>query len=63
MLLLQKGFRVRGLGRSATRAAPFTAHLKRQFGEQNFEFVEVADYNSVDTLKSNFKGKYDVSLC
>ncbi|KAH7101351.1 hypothetical protein BKA62DRAFT_830167 [Auriculariales sp. MPI-PUGE-AT-0066] len=42
-LLLQRGFRVRGAGRSAARAAEFTAHLTKTYGEGVFEFVEVPD--------------------
>ncbi|KAH7101486.1 hypothetical protein BKA62DRAFT_794627 [Auriculariales sp. MPI-PUGE-AT-0066] len=43
-LLLQKGFRVRGVGRSATKAAQLTEHFKTKYGANSFEFAEVADF-------------------
>ncbi|KAH7106583.1 hypothetical protein BKA62DRAFT_805045 [Auriculariales sp. MPI-PUGE-AT-0066] len=43
-LLLQKGFHVRGVGRSILKAAPFIKHLNVTYGVGCFEFAEVADF-------------------
>lgn len=57
MLLLQKGYRVRGVGRSAIKAAPFISQLHSQFGPQKFEFLEVKDYRAAGAFGVAFAGE------
>ncbi|KAH7106574.1 hypothetical protein BKA62DRAFT_805028 [Auriculariales sp. MPI-PUGE-AT-0066] len=55
-LLLQRGFCVRGVGRSALKAALFTEHLKAKYGAGSFEFAEVADFTASDAFHSALLG-------
>ncbi|KAH7106582.1 hypothetical protein BKA62DRAFT_826087 [Auriculariales sp. MPI-PUGE-AT-0066] len=55
-LLLQRGFRVRGVGRSAAKAAPFADHLNTKYGAGAFEFAEVADYTISGAFDSVLQG-------
>ncbi|KAH7106584.1 hypothetical protein BKA62DRAFT_687560 [Auriculariales sp. MPI-PUGE-AT-0066] len=55
-LLLKKGYRVRGVGRSATKAAKFTESLQATFGARNFEFVEVPDFKVAGVFDGVFDG-------
>ncbi|KAH7107911.1 hypothetical protein BKA62DRAFT_320 [Auriculariales sp. MPI-PUGE-AT-0066] len=41
--LLKHGFRVRGVGRSASKAAPLIEHSNRTYGKDTFEFAEVVN--------------------
>ncbi|KAH7108383.1 hypothetical protein BKA62DRAFT_824579 [Auriculariales sp. MPI-PUGE-AT-0066] len=55
-LLLQRGFRVRGAGRSAVKAAEFKEHLTKTYGEGVFEFVEVADMTVSGAFDAHLQG-------
>ncbi|KAH7087235.1 hypothetical protein BKA62DRAFT_730956 [Auriculariales sp. MPI-PUGE-AT-0066] len=55
-LLLEKGFRVRGVGRSATRAAQFTEHLKAKYGVSSYEFAEVQDFTVSEAFDVALQG-------
>ncbi|KAH7102110.1 hypothetical protein BKA62DRAFT_617953, partial [Auriculariales sp. MPI-PUGE-AT-0066] len=63
-LLLQKGFRVRGVGRSATKAAQLIEHFKTKYGADSFEFAEVADFSvsaAFDTALQDVAGVVHVA--
>ena len=56
-LLIQKGFRVRGVGRSAARAALFKEKLESNYGKGTFEFAEVADQTTESAFELALSGK------
>lgn len=55
-LLVQKGFRVRGVGRSAARAALFKEKLESNYGKGTFEFAEVADLTAESAFEVALQG-------
>ena len=62
-LLVQKGFRVRGVGRNAAKSLLFKEKLDSTYGKGTFEFVEVADFTVEGVFDNAIQGEHTMNTC